>query len=217
MAHERPRRHVRRVIPTSLRAGNTAMHDTRPITRQKADRRALKRAHRSQRGKRVGGVAPKRVRANDHGRRIVRPLAHDRPEKTLRVRSRFLALCSGPSLLLAAAESPRHGVRPLQTDEKETSMASRRRLEERFAFASRAVHHHRLRRRRSWRSSRAAPCWPRSPSTAWGMRGAVPATRATCGTASTRPTPMTRRTRSSSIRPCSARRRRSRSAAASSS
>ena len=48
-------------------------------------------------------------------------------------------------------------------------------------------------------------------------RGSVPTTRATCGTASTRPTPMTGRTRSSSIRPCSARPRRSHSTAASSS
>ena len=77
---------------------------------------------------------------------------------------------------------------------EETSMASRRRLEERFAFASRAVHHHRLAAARSWRSSRAASCCPRSPSTAWGMRGEVRATRATCGTASTTPTPITRRT-----------------------
>ncbi len=50
-----------------------------------------------------------------------------------------------------------------------------------------------------------------------GDAAPVPATRATCGTASTRPTRMTGRTRSSSIRPCSARPRRSRSHSASSS
>ena len=43
-------------------------------------------------------------------------------------------------------------------------MANRRRLQERFAFAARAVHHHRLRRRPVLEVLEGRACWPRSPS-----------------------------------------------------
>ncbi len=170
------------------------------------------------------GPVTRRTQTSPRGRSSVRPRLEAIEDRCLMstavVQTNLVKATAGPlsepgtsRVRARVPENGRHHITPYRRafhSREETAMVSRHRLPVRFAFASRAVQHRRLRRRPVLEVLESRALLSTFTVNSLGNLGSGSlATRATCRTASTRPTPITRRTRSCSIQPCSARRRRS--------